>query len=346
MTHEYAEPVRRDLEWEARWRETYIDLTRGNEELTLGDQQVVWGEVVGLFVADIVTAKDFREFILPSFEYIRIPQWAARFQHYEKDTTLEVVWIPFPAFDQFAVPGSEFAFRPPVPSGAPFVLRGEETPPYAIANSEVGIRWSSIVAGWNPALFYLYGFENNPAFLRSIGPGPVILLTPFHPRVHEAGYTVSKDFDGFVVRSEGVLTLGERFSVTDPLSETGLSRKNFFQYVLGGSPPTRLKTSLNVQIYQNVVVGEGGGIIGQKPVDTGATIWLNPEILGPSLSPELLYLHDFSGQGWMFRAKLAWTVSDSWLFTVGGDLFGGDLLGLYGQFSHKRRVYSALRYNF
>jgi len=44
----------------------------------LGRQHIVWGEMVGLFFADVVSAKDMRQFILPDFDMIRIPQWAAR----------------------------------------------------------------------------------------------------------------------------------------------------------------------------------------------------------------------------------------------------------------------------
>jgi hypothetical protein len=54
--------------------------TGGNWEFRLGRQHVVWGELVGAFVADVVSARDMREFILPEpeLQMLRIPQWAAR----------------------------------------------------------------------------------------------------------------------------------------------------------------------------------------------------------------------------------------------------------------------------
>src|SRR6185312_2549692 len=70
-TNFYPPDVRRDQRFDAMARENYVDIGAGDWDFRLGRQQVVWGEMVGLFFADVVSAKDLREFILPDFDVIR-----------------------------------------------------------------------------------------------------------------------------------------------------------------------------------------------------------------------------------------------------------------------------------
>src|SRR5207302_7821586 len=92
LTNFYPPDVRKDQRLNFYARENYLDLGAGNWDFRLGRQHIVWGEVVGLFFADVVSAKDQREFILPEFEILRIPQWAARAEYSRNDFHAELVW--------------------------------------------------------------------------------------------------------------------------------------------------------------------------------------------------------------------------------------------------------------
>ena len=91
-----------------RTRQLSIDTSAGNFDLRLGKQNIVWGEMVGLFFADVVSARDLRDFILPDFETIRIPQWAARAEYFGEESHFEVIWLPYPSVDEIGKPGAEF----------------------------------------------------------------------------------------------------------------------------------------------------------------------------------------------------------------------------------------------
>jgi hypothetical protein len=107
----YLDPVKENQRLDFFYRENYLDFSAGDWDFRLGAQQIVWGEVVGLFFADVVSAKDEREFLLPSFDIIRIPQAAARAEYTAGDSHLELVWIPVPVFDKIGKPGAEFIPR-------------------------------------------------------------------------------------------------------------------------------------------------------------------------------------------------------------------------------------------
>jgi hypothetical protein len=64
--------------------------------------------MVGLFFADVVSARDMREFILPEFDQMRIPQWAARAEYFADDYHAELLWIPVASYDNIGKPGAEF----------------------------------------------------------------------------------------------------------------------------------------------------------------------------------------------------------------------------------------------
>ena len=104
----YPEAVRQNQRAQFFVRENYLDISAGNFDFRLGRQHVIWGEMVGLFFADVVSAKDLREFILPAFDILRIPQWAMRAEYSKNDTHAEVLWIPVPTLDEIGKPGADF----------------------------------------------------------------------------------------------------------------------------------------------------------------------------------------------------------------------------------------------
>ena len=104
----YLEPVKQNQRTSAFWRETYVDFSAGGLDFRVGAQNIVWGEVVGIFVADVVSARDQREFLLPSFDIIRKPQWAARAEYFKGDSHVELIWIPVPDLRRHRQAGRRF----------------------------------------------------------------------------------------------------------------------------------------------------------------------------------------------------------------------------------------------
>ena len=108
LSNFYPSAVRQDQRYDFFLRENYLDISAGNFDFRLGRQHVIWGEMVGLFFADVVSAKDMREFILPAFDILRIPQWAMRAEYSKNDIHAEVLWIPVPTLDEIGKPGADF----------------------------------------------------------------------------------------------------------------------------------------------------------------------------------------------------------------------------------------------
>ncbi len=119
-------------------RENYLDFGSGDWDYRIGRQQIVWGEMVGLFLADVVSAKDLREFILPDFDQIRIPQWAGRAEYFKGDFHAEAIWIPVPSYDDIGKPGAEFfPGAPPPPPGYATLYSNEQFPRRTLGADEL-----------------------------------------------------------------------------------------------------------------------------------------------------------------------------------------------------------------
>ena len=137
-THFYPSDVRRDQRVDILLRENYLDFGAGDWDFRVGRQHIVWGEMVGLFFADVVSAKDLREFILPDFDTLRIPQWAARAEYFKGDFHAEAIWIPVPSYDNIGKPGAEFfPAVPPPPPGFATLFDNEQFPRRTVAQRQL-----------------------------------------------------------------------------------------------------------------------------------------------------------------------------------------------------------------
>lgn len=75
-------------------RELYADIYFNRIDLRIGKQQIIWGKTDGLFITDVVSPKDLRQFLLPDFKDVRMGVTAVRADYYVDDITFEAVWIP------------------------------------------------------------------------------------------------------------------------------------------------------------------------------------------------------------------------------------------------------------
>ncbi|HKY01577.1 MAG TPA: DUF1302 family protein, partial [Burkholderiales bacterium] len=207
----YPERVQEDQEHDFFLRENYLDFSAGALDFRVGRQQIVWGEVVGLFFADVVSARDMREFILPGFDIMRIPQWAARAEYFHDDFHAEVIWLPLQSVDDIGKPGSDFypsGQMAELTPGARFASHDE--PDNTLSNSAYGLRLNTLVSGWDLAAFYYRSHATNPVFYREVLAGGDVVFTPRNDRIWQVGSTLSKDLGDFVLRAEAVFTSGQR----------------------------------------------------------------------------------------------------------------------------------------
>jgi hypothetical protein len=343
----YPEKVRRDQRFDGLFHETYLDVGLQDWNLRLGRQNIIWGEVVGLFFADVVSAKDLREFLIPEFDYIRIPQWAARAEYFTGDFKAEAIWIPYMTYDRIGKPGSDFY---PIPLTAPpgfgLQVRSERTP-HSLRDSAFGFRASYLTHGWDLATFYYGSVDANTTFFRStiLAPGPTVSYRPDHERVHQAGLTASKDVGSFVLKGEAIYTWDRFFNVKNANDADGVVRQNFLEYIISAEFPLPMESRLNLQFFQRWFPNHDADIV-QRRVESGASLFASTKLFNEKVEPEFLLIQSLTQLDWMARFKINWYFAKDWRFVAGTAFFGGKKLGLFGRFDKEDRVFTELRYTF
>jgi hypothetical protein len=334
----YPTDVERDLRDEFMIREAYVDVSAGDWDYRFGRQQVVWGEMVGLFFADVVSARDLREFLLPEFDQMRTPQWAARAEYFADDWHFEALWIPFPSYDDIGEPGGEF-YPFQAPAGA--TIANEETPDDSLGNMNWGLRASTLVAGWDLSAFFYRSTDVSQTFYRTANAP--LEFTPRHDRIRQVGMTFSKDLGRFVLKGEAVHTDGRKFNTADPAAPYGLKASETMDYVVGVDVPLG-DWRINAQYYGRTFFGHEDEMAWDRN-EQGLTLLVNHEF-SERLEAEVLVVSGLNRDDYMIRPKVVWQMTPVWRGTMGLDIFGGEQVGVFGRYDDKDRAYVELRRDF
>lgn len=346
-TNFYPPDVRRDQRANFMLRENYVDFGTGDWDFRLGRQQVVWGEMVGLFFADVVSAKDLREFILPDFDELRIPQWATRAEYFKGDFHAEAIWIPVPSYDNIGKPGAEFfpAVLPP-PSGFATLYDDEQVPRRTLANTNYGLRMSMLKNGWDMSGFYYRSMDAAPTFYRQVvlAPEPAFVYQARHDRIGQFGGTLAKDLGPAVFKAEAVVTSGRSYNVLRASDDDGVVRQNTLDLIGGLDFTLPEDTRLNLQLFARTFFNHDPDII-PKRHEPGFSILLNRK-LNERFEAEVLWITSLARSDWMLRPHIAWNFQTNWQLRFGVDIFKGAPLGLFGQYDNRDRVFTEVRYSF
>ncbi len=324
----YPRAVRQDQRAELSLREAYVDFNAGDWEFRLGRQHVVWGEMVGLFLADVVSPRDMREFVLPEFDAMRIPQWAARAEYFAGETHFEMLWIPHPSYDDIGKPGSNF-YPFDLPAGTPV---RDLTPSRKLSNTNWGLRLSRLVSGWDLTAFHYQSQDVSPTLY-----GTPTGLELRRDRLRQTGATFSKDMGNFVLKGEAVHTSGRRFAAPTPFA---MQSADTLDYVLGADI-AKGDWRLNLQLFGRHMLDYDRRFNFDRD-EVGYTLLLNRRF-SDRLEAEMLYASSFNRSDYMLRPKLIWNITQEWRGTLGADLFGGRKNALFGRFGDQDRLYVELR---
>ena len=343
----YPPDVRSDQRFDFLARENYLDFGAGDWDFRVGRQHIVWGEMVGLFFADVVSAKDLREFILPDFDVLRIPQWAGRAEYFSGDFHAEAIWIPVPSYDNIGKPGAEFfPAAPPPPPGYATLYDNEQFPDRKLSHTNYGLRLSYLKNGWDMSGFYYGSMDSQATFYRQIvnDPQPAFLYQARHDRIDQVGATLAKDLGPAVFKAETVYTQGRSYSVTRLDDADGVVRQNTLDIVGGLDFTLPSEARLNVQLFNRTFFDHDPDIV-PKRNEPGFSLLLSGKP-ADRFEAEVLWITSLIRSDWMLRPKVAWNFQPNWRLIFGVDIFDGPPLGLFGQFDNRDRVYTELRYSF
>jgi hypothetical protein len=337
---------------ELELRELHVRAELGRTAVSVGKQQIVWGQADGLKVLDVVNPQDFREFILDDFERSRIPLWSTAVETPIGGATLQLIWVPDHSYHHFPPPGSPFDLTArTLPASLPDGVRVEvhpiERPHRVFRDSDVGGRLSTFWKGWDLTANYLYHYDDRPVLTGSISlasDGPHLMLTPRYERAHLVGGSFSNAFGPLTVRGELAMLVKRAFR-RDELESPGPVRASELDWVIGFDWLGIRETLLSLQVFQTLATNESTPL---APGQTGTTLSLlvRREWLNDRLTADTMWLHGVTLGDGVVRPRLGYELGNDIRLWIGADVFYGNAAGVFGEFGERDRILLGVGFGF
>ena len=328
----------RELWWQRNWQ---------HWQLTLGKQQVVWGEADGIKLLDVINPQSFREFILDDFEDSRIPLWMANIRYqFGTDLQLQLLLIPDTTVHELPPEGSPFEFTAPnlvldrsAPSPLPVVVREAGAPGDGLRNGDVGLRLSGFAGGWDYSLSYLNHLVDTPVLRGSVESAQLV-ITEQYLRSNLWGITASNVLGDVTLRLELAYETDRELRVRSAVP--GVETSDLFRSVVGLDWIGLPNQLWSLQYFQTTVVDHDRAMFDEQREDIVTLLW-RYSVLNDTLDFEWQHIYSTTDSDSLAQLSIDYNWSDHLDLFIGADLFSGDSQGLLGQFDNADRVTMGFR---
>ncbi len=359
-----------------RLYETYFHGTKGPWELRLGKQIIRWGKTDQLSPVDNLNPQDLRQFIVPTLEERKIPNWMARVRFLQDPLFLEAVAIPFfePAdIDFFATDWAIFRHtrevlkKAPVPASLQEAVASveidENEPSHTLRNTQWGMRTGITLSGWDLAASYLYAWNPMPFIksfpvkgIRSNGsfdPDEIMKATfqgTFVPgnvtvdyqRTHTFGLEWETVLGHFGFRGETALSSHAVFLRSNL---TSVTQRVLFS-VLGIDRTWPHDWYTNVQLGHQVLLDYDDSVLYFKRHNVSLNGEIRRDFLRGDLEARLRGLIMLTDGGSTWNPSLTYRRFAPLTITTGLNLFAGPSDTFLGTYSQNDQAYVTVRYDF
>jgi len=288
---------------EGRGNEFFLQRSFKQHSFKLGRQTVVWGEMAGNSVLDVINTIEFRDFNIIDIEDARLNQWMLVWDYFGEDSNFSSFVNLYPEFNPPTVRGSPFFFEPE------FNITDYDRDSSLLF--EAGTQWRKSFEGSDIAFMAAYLYENQ---LR------------FEDPVSRIGDVVAKNNDFFLLGFSANRAIGKLLLNFDLAYSRGVLADSFnFPGTANLANPVNLKKD---QIGSSF--GFEYAISNEQSVSLGiqAQMLLDED---EGLLPGQSLINDGVFGSWLMRYSNALMNSDLVISaTLQGDLAANSLLALLG----------------
>jgi hypothetical protein len=333
-------------------RELYWETFGENSFWRIGKQQVVWGKADGLKLLDVINPQNFREFVLDDFDDSRIPLWMLNAEFsLTAHGVLQVLWIPDTTVHNLAPLGSPYAFTssfmvPKPTSDLAVQLTEARAPGSPIKDSDIGLRYTDFLVGWDISLNYLYHYVDEAivsASLQTDSTMPYILVTQDYERSHLLGGTASSALGDWIIRAE-IAFESNRYHRTKQLFP-GVIQANQWSSVIGLDYQGWSDQFISVQWFQSRINAAKSELIEHRQEDTVTFLW-ESNFMNDTLTAKWLQIHSIDHGDGVFSPKLTYNLQSNVDIYISADVLYGNKDKLFGQFDNSDRVSIGFEWGF
>lgn len=329
-------------------REAYMDLYMKNVDFRIGKQQIIWGKADGVFITDIVSPKDLREFLLPDFQEIRMGVTSLKSSYHLNEHTFDLVWVPF--FTPTRMPDDQSIWKPQMTFPVvPTWDYSSATIAPQLSNSEIFGRYSMMGEAIDLEVVAGSFYYDDPVMHISKTINPVtktissLTVRPEYHRTNVLGGSFSLPIGDFVVRGEGAFMDGRKFQTSDMKYPDGTIDKDFVTY-MAGVDYTLAGIKLSAQYIRESIPEYEFGINTPEHVQLG-TFLAKKDFFREKLWLELFTYMGLDTGDALIRSKISYAFADGFDIQTGANFFVGTK-GRFGQYNANDMVYAKFKYSF
>ncbi len=327
---------------DADLREGYLDLTFPALDLRLGRQVITWGVGDLIFITDVFP-KDWVAFISGRpLEYLKKGVDGASATVYAGGTSLQLVLIPRFRSDTVPEAGGRLRFHDPA---ADISDRRTDEPAPSLGHTEVALRLSRNLLGWDLALSAYRGFFHSPA--GEVEPGPRLRL--FFPPLDVYGVSAQGAALGGVLSVEAGYydSRADRSGRNPAIENSSLRLLGGYQREVVSDLTVSGQYSVQLMGHHAEFSRARGPGMSDRPLARHVlTLRLTRLLLHQTLRLGLFVLASPNEGDWYLGPEARYQVTDALSTTVGLTLFGGPRRTEFGQFAEDSNLSVVVRYGF
>jgi hypothetical protein len=346
------ESIRVDFKGDLAWDEVIEDLDASLRELAaafrpsahldarLGRQVLTWGTGDLLFLNDLF-AKDFVSFFAGRDEdYLKSPSDTLRLSLFTSPVNVDFAWTPHFSPDDYLY-GERFAFWNPALGEvvAPAEPRRADEP----GNGEYAIRLFRTVQATELALYGYHGRWKQPLGTGTDGQ-------PRFPRLSVWGASLRTPLRRGLFNAEAAWY----DSREDRDGDKPQVPNSQLRLLAGYEQELVRNLNAGTQIYAERTLDHGALLANSQDPQrepekwrTVATLRVTHRAWRDTLTSSLFLFVSPSDEDYYLRPSLSWRRDDNWLWSVGGNLFGGRHdHSFFGQLEDNSNAWGRIRYHY
>lgn len=324
-------------------REAYLAYAKGNLDLRVGRQIVVWGVADALRLNDCVSPCDYTEFLAQDYDDIRMPVNALRTRYTWRSVTFEAICNPVADF--FILPTDRHnPWALTLPSAPlPYTIDLESCKPEKrLRNMEYGGRITTNLSGIDFSLSVLRTWNKMPALSLTVSDnGKSLLVKGEYRRMTMLGADCSLPVGQFVLR-------GEAACYFDEAQSRGVGKdvvcRNTYNILAGVDWYPGNDWNFSAQYCHKYTAGNLDGLSVYRHAAL-ATARISKELMRNSLKLSTFAYVDVSNGGVFNRFSASYALNDQIELTAGYDFFHADK-GKFAMYKQNSEVWVKAKYSF
>ena len=314
-------------------------------DVKLGRQILTWGTGDLLFINDLFP-KDWQSFFIGrDEEYLKAPSDAVFVSLFPQWATIDLALTPRFDSDRY-LRGQRLSYWNPNlgrTAGRDAVIDADQ-PDDWFEDFELSARLSKNIEGYELALYGYRGYWKSP-----VGFNPTSARAA-STRLNSYGASARGNLGSGIVNLE----VGYYDSRADRNGDDPLQPNSELRYLLGYEQEVAKELTAGGQFYVEQLLDydeyESALPLGAKQRDEFrqvVTLRLTKLLMQQTLTLSLFSYWSPSDEDYYLRPNLKYKLTDNWLLTAGGNLFGGrDAHTFFAQLEDNTNVYAGIRYSF